>query len=84
MAAVSIRNLDDDVKELLRQRAAGRGVSMEEEMRRILTEAVRPAGTSGLLTALRQAALEVGGVDLELPARDEPARYVDFESKDFG
>ncbi|MDQ3503398.1 MAG: Arc family DNA-binding protein, partial [Actinomycetota bacterium] len=41
MAAVSIRDLDDDVRERLRVRAARHGRSMEAEIRAILAEAVR-------------------------------------------
>lgn len=40
MADLSIRNLDDRVRELLRRRAASHGRSMEAEIRAILTEAV--------------------------------------------
>ncbi|MFZ0873066.1 MAG: Arc family DNA-binding protein, partial [Pseudonocardiaceae bacterium] len=36
MAAISVRNLDDHVKELLRIRAARHGRSMESEIRAIL------------------------------------------------
>lgn len=79
MAAVSIRNLDDDVKELLRLRAAGNGRSMEAEMRAILTEAVRPVERPrSLFEGLREAALAVGGVELDIPPRSEQARPVDF------
>jgi antitoxin FitA len=40
MASLSIPKLDDDVYELLQQRAARHGVSMEEEIRQILKRAV--------------------------------------------
>ncbi|MGA2928982.1 MAG: Arc family DNA-binding protein, partial [Solirubrobacteraceae bacterium] len=40
MAAISIRNLDDDIKNRLRVRAARHGRSMESEIRVILTQAV--------------------------------------------
>lgn len=53
MAAVSIRGLDDEVRERLRVRAARHGRSMEAEMRAILTEAVNEvADTTGLAQAL--------------------------------
>jgi plasmid stability protein len=42
MATILIRNLDDLVVERLRVRAKRRGVSMEEEARRLLTEGSRP------------------------------------------
>jgi antitoxin FitA len=67
--AVSIRNLDDRVKERLRLRAARHGPSMEAEMRVILTEAVREAGDEGLVPALMDRFAELGGVELQIPAR---------------
>jgi plasmid stability protein len=43
MASITIRNLDDDIKQRLRVRAAEHGRSMEEEareiLRRVMTEA---------------------------------------------
>ena len=40
MASLNVRKLDDDTMEKLRARAAQRGVSMEEEARRIIRLAV--------------------------------------------
>jgi antitoxin FitA len=37
MASLTIRNLDERVKQNLRMRAAARGISMEEEARQALT-----------------------------------------------
>jgi len=42
MSTITIRNLDDSVKQVLRQRAAARGVSMEQEVRDVLREATIP------------------------------------------
>ncbi len=79
MAALSIRDLDDEVKERLRVRAAGNGRSMESEVRAILTEAVQdPDRADGLFVALLDRFGELGGVELELPARDTPLRAVDL------
>jgi plasmid stability protein len=79
MAAVSIRNLDDTVRERLRVRAAAHGRSMEAEMRAILVEAVRePTDDEGLLEALAARFDELGGVDLDLPPRSTAPRAVDF------
>ncbi len=67
MASLSVRKLDDETLVRLRVRAARHGVSMEEEVRRILKEAV--SGPE------RLGDLAVGifgpthGVDLELPDR---------------
>ena len=80
MADLSIRNLDDDVKRRLRVRAAEHGRSMEAEVREILTEAVGGVGsTARPFAALREGFAAIGGVDLRLPARDEPARYATFD-----
>jgi antitoxin FitA len=79
MAALSIRDLDESVKRRLQLRAARHGRSMEAEARAILTEAVRePADSAGLFTALLDRFAMLGGVDLELPDRDGPARAADF------
>lgn len=81
MADVSVRGLDDHVKERLRVRAAGNGRSMEAEIREILTDAVRPAEEpASYVDALINVFQEVGGVDLELPQRTELPRVPDFGS----
>jgi plasmid stability protein len=75
MAAVSIRDLDDSVKEKLRVRAAWHGRSMEAEMRAILTDAVADdSARTGLFDALADRFARIGGVDLDLPARATPPR----------
>lgn len=71
MASITIRNLDDDIKRRLRVRAAEHGRSMEEEAREILRDVVgdtRPP--MNLAHRLRARAASIGGVDLDLPARD--------------
>ena len=79
VAAVSVRDLDDGVKEKLRIRAAEHGRSMEAEIRAILEEAVRDSGQSaGLLMTLMERFGEIGGVDLELPSRSTLPRAADF------
>jgi antitoxin FitA len=78
MAAVSIRDLDDSVREKLRIRAARHGRSMEAEMRAILTAAVRDEDpTQGLFSVLVDRFAELGGVELGLPPRATPARAAD-------
>lgn len=75
MAALSIRNLDDRVKERLRIRAARHGRSMEAEIRDILAEAVgETRQADGLFSTILARFGEVGGVDLDLPPRRTPAR----------
>ncbi len=79
MASVVIRNLDDRVKERLRLRAARHGRSMEAEARQILTDAVIERDEeAGLLHAVMQRFGELGGVELDIPARASRPRAVDF------
>lgn len=81
MGALSIRNLDDDVKARLRRRAASHGRSMEAEVRVILAEAVSdPEASDGLLQSMLDRFGEIGGVELELPPRRTPARAADLGS----
>ena len=67
MASLSVRKLDDETLSRLRIRAARQGVSMEEEARRILKEAVSAPENLGDL-ALRIFGPK-HGVDLRLPER---------------
>jgi plasmid stability protein len=70
VAAFSIRNIDEDVKERLRLRAAGNGRSVEAEIRAILVEAVTPAlPPAGLFVTLLDRFAGLGGVELDLPER---------------
>lgn len=81
VAAISVRNLEDGVKERLRVRAARHGRSMESEVRAILVEAVRePNDADGLLHAMLDRFGEIGGVALELPPRATPARAANLSS----
>ncbi|MHB1499937.1 MAG: FitA-like ribbon-helix-helix domain-containing protein [Candidatus Dormibacteria bacterium] len=79
MAALSIRGLNDRVREQLRVRAARHGRSMEAEVRAILTEAVsEPGPEEGLFTALLGKFGRLGGVELDLPPRTRPPRSADL------
>ncbi len=75
MASMTIRNLDDDLKALLRLRAARHGQSMEEEARGILRNALQAEPLSGqsLVNRIREMVAPYGGIDLEPPSR-EPQR----------
>lgn len=80
MASITIRNLDDQVKEQLRIEAAHNGHSMEEEARLILARALQKTPDKGGLGSRIQARFaQSGGVDLELPERVERARAVGFD-----
>jgi plasmid stability protein len=78
MTAISIRNLDSEVKARLRVRAAEHGRSMEAEIRAILSEAVAEKQHIGFFDALRAIALEHGGVDLDLRRDDYQQRPIDL------
>ena len=79
LSALSIRSLDDQVKERLRVRAARNGRSMEAEVRAILTEAVaEPGKTPDLFQAIMDRFSELGGVELDLPPRATRARPAEF------
>ncbi|MDE0001472.1 MAG: plasmid stabilization protein [Rhodospirillaceae bacterium] len=74
MASITISNLDDDVKMKLRVRAADNGRSMEEEVRRILRDAVGSKPSARNLTRIIGSHFGLAhGVDLDLPPR-EPGR----------
>lgn len=79
MADLSIRNLDDSVRDRLRTRAASHGRSMESEVRAILIEAVtEPTESSGLLAAVMDRFAGLGGIEVEIPQRSTPVRSADF------
>jgi len=80
VAAVSIRDLDDQVKERLRVRAARHGRSMEAEIRAILADAVAENTSEGLFTTLLERFGEVGGVELDLPPRATSARAAELST----
>ena len=69
MANLSIRKVDEATVRALRVRAARRGVSMEEEIRRILDAEVRPHMRVGDL-ALSLFDEVPPGPDLTLPERE--------------
>lgn len=76
MTGMTIRNLDDQLKKRLRVRAASRGRSMEEEAREILRAALSAEphqSRRNLAERIRGRIATVGGVELDIPAR-EPIR----------
>lgn len=74
MASITIRNLDEEVKTYLRERAAEHHRSMEEEVRLILRDAVgRPESPQNLVSAIRAGIAPLRSVDLKLSTR-EPRR----------
>lgn len=82
MAQLIVRKLDETVKKRLKQRAAQRGHSMEEEIRDILSQAVGAKATreEGLGTFIaRQFAGKGRGIDFDIPEwhgeKARPARF---------
>lgn len=75
MASITIRNLDPQIKNRLRVRAAQNNRSMEEEVRSILRVTLSDASerSLGLAEAIRRRFEPLGGVELNLPPR-EPMR----------
>ena len=75
MAAITVRNLPDDVQRRLKQRAAANNRSMEAEARAILSDAVEENEHFG--RAWIEATEEFRGDPLPLPER-WPTREIDL------
>lgn len=72
MASITIRNLSDDLKRRLRIQAAEHGHSMEEEAREILRVALAQRNaTVNLAHKIRERFEPFGGIELEIPQRDQ-------------
>ena len=80
MAALTIRQLDDTIKQKLRVRAAHHGRSMEEEAREILRASLNEPvqQQESLAEAIRKRFASFGGVELELPERGTMREPPDF------
>ncbi|MCB0973732.1 MAG: Arc family DNA-binding protein [Actinobacteria bacterium] len=81
MATLTIRNVDDGLRDKLRVRAAEHGRSMEAEVRAILNAALAArSDPRGLGTRIhdRFSSLDLEGLDL--PERTEQPRIPDLES----
>jgi plasmid stability protein len=72
MASITIRNLDDKLKQRLRMRAARHGRSMENEVREILRVALAEERTMphDLGVAIRRRFAAFGGVELPTATRE--------------
>ncbi|MBB3979858.1 plasmid stability protein [Rhizobium azooxidifex] len=82
MASMTIRNIDDRLKQRLRIRAATHGRSMEDEARDILkTVLAQQEPTPGNLAGAIRARLQpLGGIELEIPAREPIRDAPDFSA----
>ncbi len=81
MASLTIRNLEEPIKELLRIRAAHHGHSMEEEVRQILRHTLLEDTqlSANLAESIQKRFAQLGGVDdLLIPDREamgEPPQF---------
>lgn len=78
MANITIRNIDESLKQRLRIKAAKRGHSIEEEAHNILRQAVEGITGPDLLTRSIELFGKAHGVELDLPSRAderEPPRF---------
>lgn len=73
MASITIRDLDERLKGRLRVQAAQHGRSMEEEARDILRAALSlgRSRTESLVDSIRARIEPFGGVELEIPGRED-------------
>ena len=69
---MTIRNIDPQLEARLRIQAARHGRSMEDEARDILRAALstEPVRGNSLVASIRSRVEALGGVELELPARE--------------
>jgi antitoxin FitA len=74
MSVLTVRDLDPEVKEKLRQRAARHGRSMEAEARLILAAAVETSDEPVDLVASIRKHFSGGEIELELPDRTSAAQ----------
>ncbi len=82
MAAISVRDLDEDVAGRLKVRAARHGRSMEAEVRAILTDAVTADADDrlNLAEAIRERFGSIGGAELDIPRRRDMPRAADLST----
>ncbi|MDX1606789.1 MAG: Arc family DNA-binding protein [Candidatus Competibacterales bacterium] len=79
MAQVLVRNLDEDTKAKLKQRAQEHGWSMEEEIRQILQRALNDTSAPIRLGSRIAARFAGEGLDTPLPEwRGKQAMPMDF------
>ena len=82
MPTLTIRNLEQSLKERLRGRAAARGHSMEAEARLILKDALTfddPRTGRDFTQRIRARFKALGGIDLEIPPREPPREPPAFD-----
>jgi antitoxin FitA len=80
MSMLTVRDLDPEVKEKLRRRAARHGRSMEAEARSILAAAVELDDEPVDFVGSIRKHFSGTGIKLELPDRKEAQRSITFDS----
>lgn len=78
MGAMTIRNLSDETRRALRQRAIEHGRSTEAEVRAILDEAALPSGRTGMGTLMVNMFKDCGGIELDITRDQTPPEPIDF------
>ena len=71
MVSIKVQDLDEGIEQRLRQRAAAKGISVEEEVKEILTTVLsgETVPSMNLVSSIRAKFTPFGGVDLDLPDR---------------
>lgn len=81
MTTLTIRNIEPEIKTKLRMSAASNGRSMEEEVRTILRNVLAPQPISvGLGSRIHARFAALGGVNLDIPARNDLPRAANFDA----
>lgn len=77
MASISVRNLDDKIYKQLQLRASKHGVSMEEEARQIIAQAV--SAPERMSEVFKKYFGSKNGIDLDIPNQRKPHHPMDFK-----
>lgn len=83
MASITVRNIDNSLKDKLRLRAARNGRSMEDEARALLRAALaeEEQPNENLAKAIRRRIAPLGGVELPLIQREPNREPPDFSEQ---
>lgn len=76
MSTLTIRNVEDHIHQRLREIAAKNGRSVESEVRALIADYVAAPKVNFLLELRKN--IDDAGADLEIPARTDLPREVDF------
>jgi len=78
MATITVRGLDESVKQAIAEQARVHGRSMEAEVRHILTESIERQRRN-IGAAFLDTFQDLGGAEIEVPSRSQRRRVPDFE-----